>query len=133
MTFSKMFVAAALVTGSAAVVSFAGGDCGSKAAKASSKASCCATSGKAAKVSSADADNGATATTASAKSCDTDKEATSCSATSKADGATTTTFKTVKATKADGGCCSMKGKAVKMTSADQVPAPKAPETVSAEK
>lgn len=133
MTISKMFVAAALVMGSAAVVSFAGGDCDSKAAKTSSKASCCATSGKTVKATSADADHCTAATTASAKSCDTDKDATSCSATSKTVGATTTTFKTVKATKADGGCCSMKGKAVKMTSADQVTAPKAPETVSAEK
>lgn len=120
MTINNVLAAAVLVLGTSVAVSFAGGNCDTKASKASSKGSCCSSTAKAAKATTADADHCATATTTStAKSCSTDKDAASCSTTTSTTTGTAS-FKTVKAVKNEGGCCSMKGKSVKMTSADQV-------------
>lgn len=137
MTINNVLAAAVLVLGTSVAVSFAGGNCDTKASKASSKGSCCSSTAKAAKATTADADHCATtkatttATTAGA-SCSTDNAAASCSTTSSTT-AGTAAFKTVKAVKNEGGgCCSMKGKSVKMTSADQV-TPKTEATATPEK
>lgn len=132
MTFNNVLAAAVLVLGTSVAVSFAGGDCDTKATKASAKGSCCSSTAKATKAVAADADHCATAKTESvAKSCSTDKDAASCVTTTSASTGTAT-FKTVKAVKNEGGCCSMKGKSVKMTSADQV-TPKADVAATPEK
>ena len=133
MTIRNIIASAALLFGAMATVSIAGGNCDEKAAKASAKSSCCASTAKAVKATNADADHCSTTKTAAAKSCDMTKDATSCSTKSTTTSATSTTLlKTVKATSNEGGCCSMKSKGAKMTSADQV-APKAEQAPTPEK
>ena len=132
MTINNVLAAAVLVLGTSVAVSFAGGNCDTKASKASSKGSCCSSTAKAAKATTADADQCATTkATSTAQSCSTDKDAASCSTTTSTTTGTAS-FKTVKAVKNEGGCCSMKGKSVKMTSADQV-TPKADVVATPEK
>ena len=132
MTINNVLAAAVLVLGTSVAVSFAGGNCDTKASKASSKASCCSSTAKAAKATTADADHCATTkATSTDKSCSTENDAASCSTTSSATTGTAS-FKTVKAVKNEGGGCCATGKSVKMTSADQV-TPKAEVAATPEK
>lgn len=121
MTFSRMIVATAITLGAAFAVTTAAIKCDEKAQKASSKKASCCSMTKATKVSATtDADHCSTKAvkTADAKECS--AEATSCSTTKMA----------AKKVKAEGSCCSTKGKAVKVT---EVTPAETPETASNEK